>query len=273
MRAHQAGLSIQPPVAGLQRPAYPQIDVIPPSASTYRPVNSPFPNYGDDSPLVGKATKQEFSVFRNSSLVRSLSRRLSRKAKVQAAPAPLPSQQLAADENRSGEQSAGRLINMISSAMQGSPHDGEMQYSRLGEAGQLDRPQSPFSFVGGKDEQDAFEMVDIRGGGSNSDQDSLKGVMEKAATADPAVQQDTIDVVPRPKSTEPRPQYLSVQGPEDKPAITRFKSLRSGVSRMNSNISRSSSLKRLGSLKTVHHNWYRNDMAIEGATGDVIPAF
>lgn len=283
MRVHQAGLSIQPRTTG-SRAAYPQIDVIPPSASTYRPVNSPFTNYGDESPLVGKATKKEVSLFRNSSLVRSLSRRLSRKDKSQAAPAPLPSQQLAADENRSGEQSAGRLISMISSAMEGSPNDRDTQYLRLGgELDQPDRPQSPFSFVGGKDEEDAFELVDLRDRASTSDHDSLQVVMEKEEPITgpeaeySAGQQDTIDVVPRPKSAEPRSKLLAVPDAESRPAITRFKSLRSGVSRMNStvsNISRSSSLKRLGSLKTVHHNWYRNDMSIEGAMGDnVVPAF
>ena len=43
------------------------------------------------------------------------------------------------------------------------------------------------------------------------------------------------------------PQY----GPGSKPPITRFKSLREGVSRAAS-VSRESSLKRLGSLKKVH---------------------
>ncbi|EXJ92024.1 hypothetical protein A1O3_00574 [Capronia epimyces CBS 606.96] len=278
VRMHQAGLSIQPNMAPASNHVYPQIDVIPPSASTYRPVNSPFANYGDDSPLVEKATKQEFKLFRNSSLARSLSRRLSRKDK--SASAPLPSQQLAGGENPSGEQSAGRLINMISSAMQGTPNDQDAQYARLDAGEQPDRPATPFSFVGGKDEQDAFEMTDIRERNSFSDRGSLKEVLEVDTSAsrpehDPStIPQDTIDVLPRSKSAVQHSQHLSVGDTEQKPQITRFKSLRSGVSRMNSTVSRSTSLKRLGSLKTVHHNWYRNDMAIEGATADhAVPAF
>ncbi|KIX09736.1 uncharacterized protein Z518_00817 [Rhinocladiella mackenziei CBS 650.93] len=276
MKMHSARLSIHPNVAGTHNPVYPQIDVIPPSASSYKHVSSPFTSYGeDDSPLVAKATKQEFKVFRNSSLARSLSRHLSKKDK--GVVAPLPSQQLAADENQSGEQSAGRLINMISSAMQGPLSDRDAQYSRLEVGDQSDRPQTPFSFVGGKDDQDMFEMVDLRE--RESEDDSLKEVVGREVSATrsdgdySAIPQDTIDVIPRPKSTEPRGQFLSVQDAEQRPPITRFKSLRNGVSRMNS-ISRSTSLKRLGSLKTVHHNWYRDDMAIEGATGDnVVPVY
>lgn len=278
IRPYQAGLSIEPHVVQPQNPVYPQIDVIPPSASTYRPANSAFSQYGDESPLVGKATKQEFKLFRNSSLARSLSRRLSRKDRTVSA--PLPSQQLAGGEHPSGEQSAGRLINMISSAMQASPHDHDTKYSRLSLAEQGDRPTTPFSFVGGKDEQDAFEMVDLRDRHSFSDQGSLEGALEADMPTTlserdiSAIQQDTIDVIPRSKSAEPRGQHLSVEDSGQRPQITRFKSLRSGVSRMNSTVSRSTSLKRLGSLKTVHHNWYRNDMVLEGATGDnVVAAF
>lgn len=265
MRIQSAGLSIRPNMPA-NNPVYPQIDVIPPSASTYKPVNSPFSTYGDDSPLVGKATKQEFKLFRHSSLARSLSRRLSRKDKT--ATSPLPSQQL--QKNQSGEQSAGRLINMISSAMQAPPSDRDAQYAKLGGGDEPDRPQTPFSFVGGEDERDAFEMVDLRDQGSVSGH-SYEEVTEPEITVTRSegdysgIQQDTIDVIPRPKSTEPR-QYLTVDE-ADRPQITRFKSLRQGVSRMNS-ISRTTSLKRLGSLKTVHHNWYRDDMAIEGASGD-----
>jgi hypothetical protein len=274
MRIHNAGLSIQPHMSGPQNPAYPQIDVIPPSASTYRGVNSPFTNYGDEAPLVGNATKQEIKLFRNSSLVRSLSRRLSRKDKQKAGTPPLPSQQIAGGQNQSGEQSAGRLINMISSAMQGPPNDRDAQYSMLNAMDQPDRPQTPFSFVGGKDENDAFEMVDLREKGSLSSHESLKEEPEEEFTVtkidgnSSAIPQDTIDVIPRAKSAGPTGVQLSVPDDAQRVPITRFKSLRSGVSRMNSNISRSTSLKRLGSLKTVHHNWYRDDMAIEGAMGE-----
>ncbi|KAJ4508633.1 hypothetical protein HRR83_005725 [Exophiala dermatitidis] len=276
-RVKSAGLSIQPDMHGIHNPVYPKIDVIPPSASSYRPLNSALSNYGDESPLVGSATKQEFKLFRNSSLARSLSRRLSRKNRTVSA--PLPSQQLAADEHPSGEHSAGRLINMISNAMQTPPHDHSAQYSMLDPVSQPDRPTTPFSFVGGKDDQDAFEMVDLRDRSSFSEKNSLEQVREDMPVMplddhQTTIPQDTIDVIPRSKSAEPHGQHLSVQDAEQRPQITRFKSLRSGVSRMNSTVSRSTSLKRLGSLKTVHHNWYRNDMAIEGATSDnVIAAF
>ena len=279
MRIHQAGLSIRPDVAARRNSVYPQIDVIPPSTTTYKPtLQSPFSNYGDESPLVERAVRQEIKPVRHSSLIRSLSRRLSRKDKNKAPPAqaPLPSQQLANDKNQSGEQSAGRLINMISAAMQGPPADRDTSYFRLNVSEQPDRPTTPFSFVGGRDEQDAFEMVDMRERGSISDNDSWKegaeGISITRSEGD-AIQQDTIDVIPRPKSAGPSSQHLSIPD-ADRPQITRFKSLRSGVSRMNSNISRSSSLKRLGSLKTAHRAWYRDDMAIEGAMGEhAVPAY
>ncbi len=165
---------------------------------------------------------------------------------------------------------------MISAAMQGPPADRDTNYSQLNVSKQPDRPTTPFSFVGGRDEQDAFEMVDMRERGSISDNDSWKegaeGISITRSEGD-AIRQDTIDVIPRPKSAGPSSQHLSIPD-ADRPQITRFKSLRSGVSRMNSNISRSSSLKRLGSLKTAHRAWYRDDMAIEGAMGEhAVPAY
>ncbi|KAK4944355.1 hypothetical protein LTR10_016241 [Elasticomyces elasticus] len=273
MKAYQAGLSLQPVTGPPRNSVYPQIDVIPPSATTYRnSLKSPF-TFNDESPLVTKPATEQ-SVSRNTSLIRSLSRRFSRKDKNKdkASPLPLPSQQLATNENQSGEQSAGRLINMISSAMQGPVNDRDASYSRLGEGDQDNRPMSPFSFVGGNEEQNAFEMVDLHDGEMESGQTSLKAVVNHAVTITPAeeyppIPQDTIDVISRPRTAEPTGQSLSVPGAE-RPQITRFKSLRSGFSRMNSTVSRSTSLKRLGSLKTVHHNWYRDDMVIEGATGD-----
>ncbi|OCT52531.1 hypothetical protein CLCR_09996 [Cladophialophora carrionii] len=272
MSAHPAmrpNLVVQPN-APANNAVYPKIDVIPPSAATYRTVNSPYTPYGDDSPLVGQAKKEEFRLFRNSSLVRSLSRRLSRKDKNVAAPAPLPSQQLA---RQSGEQSAGNLINMISNAMQGPAHEREGQYSKL----DGDRPETPFSFVGGKDEADGFEMVNIRGDrASVSSHDSWSkepiapqiSVTHSDSDMYAGIPQDHIDVAPRPRSTGP--QRLAVDD-VSRPPITRFKSLRQGVQRMGSGVSRSTSLKRLGSLKTVHHAWY-----VEGTDGNnenMIPAF
>ena len=269
------GLSILPN-AQSNSAAYPKIDVILPSATTSKMVKSPSSTYGDDSPLVGIAAKHEFRLFRNSSLVRSLSRRLSRKDKNVALstsstpPAPLPSQQLA---RQSGEQSAENLINMISSAMQGPAHEREGQYARLEPA----RPETPFSFVGGKDESNGFETVDLRGDRNsvstqntwpqepigpkvsitNSDSDMVAGIPH-----------GHIDVISRLKSTGPRLLTVDDAG---RPPITRFKSLRQGVQRMGSGVSRSTSLRRFGSLKTVHHAWYVE--ASEGNQGNIIPAF
>ncbi|KAH0842001.1 hypothetical protein AYO21_03017 [Fonsecaea monophora] len=268
-------LSIQPNAPG-NNLAYPRIDVIPPSASTYRASNSHLSTYRDDSPLVAKAHKTEFKLFRNSSLARSLSRRLSKKDKTAAssAAAPLPSQQLA---RQSGEQSAGTLINMISTAMQGPGSERDAHYTKLSTGTDpTDRPQTPFSFVGGKDEEDAFEMVDLRDRASIYSQDSLKEGAKpqiNVTQVDSEFQAgvpDHIDVVPRSKAVELEGQHLSVNNGENKPPITRFKSLRQGVSRMGS-VSRTTSLKRLGSLKTVHHAWY-----VEGTDGNnenIVPVF
>ena len=273
------GLSIQP-YAPANNPAYPHIDVIPPSASTtYKAVTSTQSNYGDDSPLVSKAPKQEFKLFRNSSLARSLSRRLSKRDKGSATPPePLPSQQLA---RQSGEQSAGNLINMISTAMQGPTNDRDAQYLVLSSGGdQAERPETPFSFVGGKDEVNAFEMVHLRDRDSVSSHDAFNeparphlGVThsDDEVFAGTGIPQDTIDSPHRSRSTGPeRQQHLTVDD-GDGHQITRFKSLRQGVTRMSSDVSRSTSLRRLGSLKTVHHAWY-----VEGTDGNndnIIPAF
>jgi len=68
--------------------------------------------------------------------------------------------------------------------------------------------------------------------------------------------------------------YLSLP-PDQRPGVTRFKSLRTGVnraanglSRSASQISRSTSLRRLESVKKVPQFWYRDDMAIEGAASE-----
>ncbi|RJE16631.1 hypothetical protein PHISCL_11032, partial [Aspergillus sclerotialis] len=99
-------------------------------------------------------------------------------------------------------------------------------------------------------------MVDLRDQASVSSHDSMKEVVKpqiSVTESDSEYQTgvpDHIDVVPRSKSAEvERNQHLSVNDAENKPPITRFKSLRQGVSRMGS-VSRSTSLKRLGSLKT-----------------------
>lgn len=266
IRIQQAGLSIQPGASGNHNPIYPQIDVIPPSATTYRRTNtvpSPFTPYGDESPLVivqsesqaqSPPKKAESRSFRNNSIVRSLSRRLSRRDKEKdKSSAPLPSQQLAATENQTGEQSAGRLINMISSAMQEPTHSRDQQYPKI-EVGEPDRPGTPFSFVGERDESDAF---DKKGDAQGSNDEYFPN------------QEDKLDVIPRPKSADPHHgRHLSPEDAELRPQITRFKSLRSGVNRVNQSISRSQSLKRLGSVKQAHHAWY-----VDGTDENAVPVF
>jgi hypothetical protein len=274
MRFKQAGLSIQPNTAGHHSPTYPRIDVIPPSATTYRPQSlaSAF-TYGDDAPLMAKHNRQssnpkpekEYRPFRNNSLVRSLSRRLSsRKEKKKDNPptptSPLPSQQLADAQADSNEQSAGRLINMISSAMHESSNSyhHDRQYSQLSIGEDQQRPASPFSFVGVQDENTSYQMVERPEHRVEDQPEYLPG------------RQDTIDVISRSRSVGPTSSsnhYLSVNGPEDRPPITRFKSLRSGMNRASSTISRSQSLKRLGS---VHRSFYYSDGQ---ATENSVPVF
>jgi len=264
-RVQQAGLSIQPNSTA-QSPMYPQIDIIPPSTTTYRRTNtvpSPFTPYGEEQPLVvvsqapaqpqSPPRKSESRGFRNNSIVRSLSRRLSRKEKEKdKSSAPLPSQQLAASGNQTGEQSAGRLINMISSAMQDpSPGRGQQQPYPTVAVEEPDRPGTPFSFVGERDETDTFNKKD----------DGTNGEYFPN-------QEEKLDVIPRPKSADPH--HGRHLAPEDaeRPQITRFKSLRVGVNRINQSISRSQSLKRLGSVKQAHHAWY-----VDGSDENSVPVF
>jgi hypothetical protein len=259
----------------------PQIDIIPPSASTYRPnsIQSPFSNYADETPLVGRASKQEFRLFRNSSLVRSLSRRLSGRDK-RASEGPLPSQQLRASQGESGEQGTGHLINMISKAINESGDKDTQQYSRLGAQEQPDRPSSPFSFMEAPNEDQAFEMTDMKDKGKTSPMTSPTSPKSAESMYSPIIIEETldVDVDRRSKSMEQQktpqsPDGLAVPGQEgNKPPLTRFKSLRQGVNRAAS-VTRSTSIRRLESLKTVHKNWYRDDMAIEGHNGESIPVF
>jgi hypothetical protein len=166
---------------------------------------------------------------------------------------------------------------MINSALQG-PHNGQaaIDHSKLspGESDEY-RPETPFSFVDVKEEQNAFEMVPLNGRNSidNYEQDIARpqiNITHSDSAMPSHIPQDTIDVPPRPASTSPSPQFLAVD-PMQRTELTRFKSLRQGVQRMGSNVSRSTSLRRLNSLKTVHRAWY-----VEGSEGNnenLIPAY
>jgi hypothetical protein len=272
-RPGRPGLSIQqaPRFSGVN----PQIDVVPPSASTYRPnsLQSPFngSNYGDETPLVGKATSQQYSLFRNSSLVRSLSRRLSGKDK-RASEGPLPSQQLRASQMQDGEQGTGRLINMISKAINESGDGGQQQqqYSRLSAQEQPSRPSSPFSFMETPDEQQGFELKDMKEKEKMTSPTSPKSADSMYS---PVVIEETLDVDVDRRSKSMQEQQtrndgLAVPGHDgNRPPLTRFKSLRQGVNRAAS-VTRATSLRRLESVKSVHTAWYRDDLAIEGHTGE-----
>ena len=223
---------------------------------------------------------------------------------------PLPSQQLRASQ--AADAGAGNLINMISNAIKESgpeKKNSSRDYHMLGVQDPVDdRPASPFSFMSAANEDEAFEMVDmqdekekekekIRDSGSTAvgshgspkgkefedakspeSTDSMYSSVVIGETMDRDVDRRSNEMrtsgerrprAPRQKSdTLGVPQY----GAGSRPPITRFKSLREGVSRAAS-ISRDSSLKRLGSLKKVHTNWYRDDMAIEGHNGESVPVF
>jgi len=252
----------------------PQIDIIPPSASTYRPnsIQSPYSQYGDETPLVAKATKQEYSLFRNSSLVRSLSRRMSGKDR-RASDGPLPSQQLRASQMENGEQGTGRLINMLSKAINDSGDS--QQYAKVNAQDQPSRPSSPFSFMETSNETDGYELKEMNGMSKTTGPTSPES---DASIYSPIIIEETldVDVDRRSKAMEQQKAQadqsgLGVPG-QNGTQLTRFKSLRQGVNRAAS-VTRATSLRRLGSLRTVHTNWYRDDMAIEGHNGESVPVF
>ena len=66
--------------------------------------------------------------------------------------------------------------------------------------------------------------------------------------------------------TVPNQDDTYLANPNQRPTITRFKSLRAGVGRAAS-VTRSTSLRRLNSIKKTPELWYRTDMAFEGAIG------
>jgi hypothetical protein len=257
----------------------PTIDVVPPSASTYRAgtLQSPFSQYGDDTPLVSHATEQRFSLFR------SLSRRLSGKDK-RASNGPLPSQQLRASQVPGPEQGTGTLINMISKAINDSgPDKPNQQYSRLSAQEQNSRPSSPFSFIETPEGTEGFELKEIGPGREKGKVTSPTSPQSEPSIYSPVVMGETLDVdvdrrsrmLQQNMARESTVGALAVPGQEQdgsRPPLTRFKSLRNGVNRAAS-VTRATSLRRLESLKTVHTAWYRDDLAIEGHNGESVPVF
>lgn len=243
-RPQQPSLSL---LAGdnLPQPAVPQLDVIPPSASTYHPASTTFSNYTDDQPLVKNENKHSYQAFRPASLIRSLSRRSSSKSK--SGP-PTPG-------SDAGEQSSGGFMGMIR-------NQSSKDYRKLSPNDPPSRPHSPaFSYMETANE-DAFEMKPMA--------DADKGLGSPASDGGISLKSPTAEEkASRPdhyRSTSIQPEgdlmlAIPEQGGDNKPQLTRFKSLRSGVSRAASTVSRSSgSLKRLGS---IHQAFYRDDMSLD----------
>ncbi|ETN44618.1 uncharacterized protein HMPREF1541_10288 [Cyphellophora europaea CBS 101466] len=242
-RPQQPSLSI---LAGdnLPQPSVPQLDVIPPSASTYRPVNSALSNYTDSEPLVKQEQRQGYQAFRPTSLIRSLSRRSSNKSR--SGP-PTPG-------SDSAEQTSGGFMGMIR-------NHSSKDYRKLTAEEPLSRPHSPaFSFMEAAND-DAFELRPMTG--VNKD----LGSPTSDGTRSPPVQSPN-ESLSRPshnRSTSIQPEgdlmlAIPEQGGDNRPQLTRFKSLRSGVSRAASTVSRSGSLKRLGS---IHQAFYRDDLSLD----------
>jgi hypothetical protein len=229
----------------LPQPPIPQFDIIPPSASTYRPPQSALSNYTDDQPLVKTENKpQGYQAFRPVSLIRSLSRRSSSKSKTGP---PTPGSEV-------GEQSSGGFMGLMRNA---STKD----YHKLSANDTNSRPHSPaFSYMETANE-DAFELRPMTG--ANKDLGSPTSEGRRSLASPTAEESLTRPGHYRSISMQPDGDFMLAipeQGGDNRPQLTRFKSLRSGVSRAASTVSRSSSLKRLGS---IHQAFYRDDMSLD----------
>lgn len=147
-------------------------------------------------------------------------------------------------------------------------------------------PDSPLSFADQPAEDEAFELGSLSrpkmsehqrqvSWTKSDEQKQFLAVVEKPKyTRSQSTQIKTENLV----AQEPPPQDDTFLGitPDQRPGVTRFKSLRSGVTRASSQmnrtasqIGRSKSMKRLGSVKKVPQLWYRDDMMFDGA-GDYI---
>lgn len=146
------------------------------------------------------------------------------------------------------------------------------------------RPDSPLSFLEQPKEDDAFELKDMRPRLSShnrqsswtksDDQSERLPIAERSKyTRSQSAQVTSKDHLTVPAPVED-PTYFGIT-PDQRPGVTRFKSLRSGVNRTRSQmqrtasqIGRSRSLRRLGSVKKVPQLWYRNDMLFDGSGQD-----
>lgn len=143
------------------------------------------------------------------------------------------------------------------------------------------RADSPLSFLEQPKEDDAFELNDIRSRPSLHQRQSSWTRSDDYTETVPMVERSRYvrsqsaqvtgkDHLSVPASAEDST-YFGIT-PDQRPGVTRFKSLRSGVNRTRSQmqrtasqIGRSKSLKRLGSVKRVPQLWYRNDMLFDGS--------
>jgi hypothetical protein len=255
-RPQQPQLSI---LAGdnLPRPSVPVLDIIPPSASTYRPRDSTVSTMNDAAPLIKgiQQPKPEYKPFRAGSLIRSLSKRSS---KSKSGP-PTPG-----SDNGDQSSGSGGFMGLIRKQ---STRD----YTKLGAEEPHSRPASPFSFMEAPND-DAFEMRPMTGKETEFNVDRNGSDGRRSSSIKSPVGGETLTVT-RPEmyrstsSAREGDLMLAIpeQGGDNRPQLTRFKSLRSGVSRAASTVSRSGSLKRLGSISKA---WERNDMAIDAYQGE-----
>lgn len=273
----QAGLSIQR-MPKLQTIGIPTMNIEPPTATTERAPTLLYSPATNETPLIKNGNEQPVhkrrpSIGRSgsiSSLLRSLSRRR------KTADGPLPSQQLAS----SGEQNSNSIVDKISHAIRDGEHSRGRSHPGLRPEA---RPPSPLSFVDQPREEQAFEMNDMRKSKLPERRNSWDKADEATQFLSDVPLAETRPTHHRSHSTRDHLRNSRTQGddvylslpPDQRPGITRFKSLRAGVNRAAgglqrsaSQISRSSSLRRLESVKKVPSLWYRDDMALEGAASE-----
>lgn len=274
-RSPQAGASFQHSIPKIHTNGVPIMNVEPPTAITERAPTMPFSPASTigETPLI-KHERPNAAPLKNShkparsgsfsSLFRSFSRRKSRNDN------PLPSQQLS-------QSNPHNIVDKISHALGESQDASKSEYARLRPNDYPQRPGSPFSFIDKPQEEQAFEMDDMRKskhleGESNSRRNSWDKTDESTNfLADDSAARPRYS---RSQSTQNHLRGQASDGdtylalpPDQRPGLTRFKSLRQGVnraanglSRSASQISRSTSLRRLESVKRVPELYYRSDM-------------
>ncbi|KAK5071866.1 hypothetical protein LTR64_004355 [Lithohypha guttulata] len=282
-RSPLAGPPLEHNVPLLQTNGVPIMNIEPPTAITERAPTLPFSPASTvgETPLIkhnaNNKQKRPQNPSRTSS-ISSLFRSLSRRRKT--SDNPLPSQQL-------GESTPHNIVDKISNALHDSNDGSKSNYARLGADDPIERSGSPFSFVDKPKEEQAFEMNDMRKPKQSEGQSSSRrNSWDKTNEATNFLEDSAISDRPRYSRSQSTKNHLRSQSvqegdgflalpPDQRPGITRFKSLRqgvgraaSGLSRSASQISRGSSLRRLESVKKVPEFWYRSDMAIEGAGND-----